>query len=156
YVDHTTVAGTRYWYRVAAFNAGGDSEFAIAMSAVAPGVEAPTGGAKPPASPNTPPQISACADRTVTLGIPIPAWSFTIGDAESAPGDLQLIVGTSNPELVPVENVRFGGTGATRTLSITPRANVNGWSTVWVKVSDGDLDAVTSFVLVVAVADPDQ
>ena len=75
--------------------------------------------------------------------------SFTVGDVETAAGSLTLIKGSSNQTLVPTANIVFGGSGATRTVTITPAANQTGTATITVTVSDGQLSAATSFVLTV-------
>ncbi len=145
YVDSTVEPGRHYWYRVAAFNAGGDSPLSAVVDGAAPAAVART---------NTAPTISSLRDLTVPVGTIVPAISFVVGDGEMAAADLTVIGNTSNHELVPVENLHFAGTGASRSLTVTPTANLAGWSTIWVKVSDGSLSTVTSFVLVMASRTP--
>lgn len=137
--DGTVAPGCRYWYRIVAFNAGGDSDEFAVVSGVTPG-----------GLPNSAPTITALENCTVAPGQAPDVFTFSVGDAETAAGDLILIGNTSNSALVPPANLSFGGAGASRTLTVTPVANVTGWTTVWVKVSDGELTAVSSFVLVVA------
>ena len=55
-----------------------------------------------------------------------------MGDAETAPGSLTLSGATTNATLVPVGNIVFGGTGAARTVTVTPAANQNGSATITV------------------------
>ena len=46
-------------------------------------------------------------------------------------------VTSSNSTLVPTGNLVLGGSGANRTLTITPAANQNGTATITVEVTDG-------------------
>lgn len=64
---------------------------------------------------------------------PIP---FTIGDNESAPEDLEIIVSSSNPAVIPHDNIVIEGTGAERTLKITPAPGQVGNSVITVAVGD--------------------
>src|SRR5439155_2198809 len=83
------------------------------------------------------------------------AVSFTVGDGETAAGSLTLSGSSSNPALVPNGNIGFGGSGANRTVTVSPALNQNGTATITVTVSDGQLSASDSFVLTVnAVNDP--
>lgn len=101
------------------------------------------------AEPNTAPSISTIADITVAVGEAIPAVSFTVGDAESAPGDLSVSGSSSNQTLLPDAGIAFGGSGANRTVALTPAAGQTGSATVTITVSDGNMSASTSFVLTV-------
>ncbi|MCU0788250.1 MAG: Ig-like domain-containing protein, partial [Verrucomicrobia bacterium] len=74
---------------------------------------------------------------------------FTVGDGESAAGSLTLSAASSNAGLVPVSNIVFGGSGASRTVSLTPVANASGSAQITVTVSDGELSATRQFVLTV-------
>jgi hypothetical protein len=76
----------------------------------------------------TPPQV----EDTAT-----PPIAFTIGDAETAAGSLTLSGTSSNPTLVPNANIVFGGSGASRTVQVTPAANQFGTASINVSVSDG-------------------
>src|SRR6185369_2671518 len=58
-------------------------------------------------------------------------------------------VGSSNPSLVPTNNVVLGGSGASRTVTVSPAANLSGTSTISVTVSDGGLSAGSSFLVTV-------
>src|SRR5204863_8828192 len=60
-----------------------------------------------------------------------------------------LSASSSNTNLVPTNNVVFGGSGASRTVTITPATNQNGASTITIGVSDGASSTNTSFVLTV-------
>lgn len=82
------------------------------------------------------------AHDTVTSDIP-----FTVGDVEN---DTLTITATStNETLVPVGSIVFGGSGANRTVTITPAAGLNGLSRVTIFVSDGFNTVSNSFVITV-------
>lgn len=98
---------------------------------------------------NDAPTISAIADRTVNEDTATGAIPFTIGDVETAAGSLTVSVTLSNPTLTPPAGISFGGSGASRTLSVTPAANQSGTATITVTVSDGTSSVAESFVLTV-------
>jgi len=85
---------------------------------------------------NTPPTITPIANQILSEDTPktIP---FTLGDAETPAASLSLEATSSNPYVLPVANIVFGGSGASRTVTITPAANRFGTGNVRVKVSDG-------------------
>jgi hypothetical protein len=74
---------------------------------------------------------------------------FTVGDAETAAGSLTVTALSSNPSLLPASGVVLGGSGAARTVKLTPAANQTGGATVTLTVSDGSLSSSTSFELTV-------
>ena len=100
------------------------------------------------ASVNDAPTISNIADWTIDANTGTGAVSFTIGD-----DDLATVVvtgSTSNATLVPSANIVFGGTGANRTVTVTPAANQSGTATITVTVTDGGgLTAIDTFLLTV-------
>ncbi|HKS36297.1 MAG TPA: Ig-like domain-containing protein, partial [Verrucomicrobiae bacterium] len=98
---------------------------------------------------NDPPAISNISDRSTTVNVATAAIPFTVSDAETAAGSLTLSKGSSNPTLVPANNIVFGGSGANRTVTVTPAAGQTGNATITVTVSDGALSASDSFVLTV-------
>ena len=98
---------------------------------------------------NTPPTISDIADRTINEDANTGAVAFTVGDAQTAAGSLTVSGSSSNTALVPNANIVFGGSGANRTVTVTPLANQNGAATITVTVSDGSLTGTDTFVLTV-------
>src|SRR5204863_327676 len=56
---------------------------------------------------------------------------------------------SSNPTLVPNGNIVFGGSGANRTVTVTPALNQFGSATITVTVNDGTDTASDTFVLTV-------
>ena len=100
-------------------------------------------------APNTAPFISNIPDQTMTAGTSSSSINFTVGDAELAPASLSLSANSLDLALVPVSNILLGGSGANRTLIITPGSNRSGTTIITVTVSDGALTASDSFVVTV-------
>ncbi len=98
---------------------------------------------------NDVPTISDIADQTINEDTNTGALSFTIGDAETAAASLTVSGSSSNTTLVPNANIVFGGSGASRTVTVTPAANKNGTATITVNVSDGSLTGSDTFLLTV-------
>jgi sugar lactone lactonase YvrE len=59
------------------------------------------------------------------------------------------VISSSDPGLIPVENITFSGTGLSRTITITPTSNASGNVTVTIAISDGDLTSTTELALTV-------
>ena len=97
--------------------------------------------------PNTPPFISDIPDKVTLKNQLCPDISFRVTDAETPAGELTLRASSSNPALVHVDNITFGGTGTNRTVRIAPATNQTGVTTITITVSDGDRTASDSFVL---------
>jgi VCBS repeat-containing protein len=93
---------------------------------------------------NTPPTITAITDIDVYKG-QSDSRSFTIGDAETSVDSLILTKGSSNTTLVPLGNITFGGSGASRTVTVQGAAGQVGSSTITVNVSDGVATASRDF-----------
>ena len=65
------------------------------------------------------------------------AIPFTIGDLETAASSLTLSASSDNTTLVKTAAVVFGGTGANRTVTVTPVAGQTGSANITVTVTDG-------------------
>jgi lysophospholipase L1-like esterase len=104
---------------------------------------------------NSPPTISAIADQQTLESTPVGPIPFTVGDVET-PGNFTLLAGSSNPALLPTNNIVFGGSGTNRTVTLTPAAALSGTSVVTVTAIDAfGASASRQFVLtVIDVSDP--
>jgi regulation of enolase protein 1 (concanavalin A-like superfamily) len=138
-------AGSTYFFAATALAAGGlESDFSNEVQYTVP---------NPPA--NQPPTVSFLANLTIAEDTSTGPIFFTVGDPDNAPAALTVSAFSGNPTLVPAGGLVLGGTGANRTLTVTPAAQRWGTATITVRVSDGALSASRSFVLtVVPVNDP--
>jgi len=98
----------------------------------------------PDCGPNTPPTISNIPDQTIFQNGSTGPIPFTVGDAETAPANLQLSAVSSNLGLIPNQNIVFGGSGANRTVTVTPTAGQTGTATITVTVNDGPMMGPTT------------
>lgn len=99
----------------------------------------------------TPPTITALSNVTINEDTATSSIGFTVGDAETSVSSLVVTASSSNTTLVPNSNgaLNLGGSGASRTLVVTPSANRFGSATVTVTVSDGAQTASRTFTLTV-------
>ena len=103
-----------------------------------------------PAAANTAPTITDITNQTVSANTPTSALAFTVGDTQTAAASLTLAGASSNTALVPNASIVFGGSGASRTVTVTPAANQTGTATITATVTDaGGLTASDTFVLTV-------
>jgi hypothetical protein len=99
--------------------------------------------------PDTFPSISSIPAQAIIVNSATAAIPFMVGDAETPAANLTLSASSSNPALVPTNQIVFGGTGTNRTVTVTPSSNQVGTATLTVTVSDGTLTTGSSFVLTV-------
>ncbi len=100
------------------------------------------------------PTISDMPNQSTTVNTATPAVPFTVNDTDTPVASLTLSRGSSNPTLVPTNNIVFGGSGANRTVTVSPAANQAGTATITVRVSDGTSSASDTFVLTVNAVNP--
>ncbi len=98
---------------------------------------------------NDGPSISDVPGQTVVMNSSTGPVAFTVGDADNDPATLIVTGSSDNPTLAPDGNITFGGSGANRTLTVTPAANQIGAASIKVTVSDGLVATSTSFTLIV-------
>ncbi|CAG0935949.1 hypothetical protein TFLX_04803 [Thermoflexales bacterium] len=84
------------------------------------------------------PTISPLDDQTTAEDTPLGPLAFTVGDVETPANALTLSAASSNPALIPLSNIIFGGSDANRNVTITPAANQLGQATITITVSDTD------------------
>jgi hypothetical protein len=100
--------------------------------------------------PDDSPVISPIQQQVLQANTPTPVLSFTVSDNETPSDALTLSARSSNETLVPAGNILLGGSGADRTIFLTPAANQIGTATISVTVTDAGGDtATTSFQLTV-------
>jgi hypothetical protein len=97
--------------------------------------------------PNIPPTISSIGDQTINRNASAGPLNFTVGDAETSASALTVTASSSNTGLVPNANIVFGGSGANRTVTITPLVNQAGSTTITLTVNDGIISTNTTFIV---------
>ncbi|KGJ91169.1 Ig-like domain-containing protein [Colwellia psychrerythraea] len=76
--------------------------------------------------------------------------SFTIGDVETATSSLKLSVTSTNPSLIPTSRLVLAGSGANRTIKVTPLTDKHGSATITVTVEDaGGVKKSDAFIVTV-------
>jgi hypothetical protein len=98
---------------------------------------------------NDAPTLTSIANSTTVEDTATAPIAFTVGDAETTAASLTLSGTSSDQTLVPNANIVFGGSGASRTVRVTPAANQFGTTSISVSVSDGSLSAMRTFQLTV-------
>ncbi len=69
---------------------------------------------------NDKPSVSNILGQKVTQGTPTGPIAFTVSDVETLAENLLVLPTTSDPTVVPVENILIGGAGANRTVNVQP------------------------------------
>ena len=99
---------------------------------------------------NAAPTISDVANVTIDENTQAGPLAVTIGDDLTAVASLTLSATSSNTALVPNANIQLAGTGAARTVLITPVADAIGAATITLTVTDASgLTATDTFTLTV-------
>lgn len=96
---------------------------------------------------NDAPTISTITGKATAEDTDAGPIDFTIDDIDTSVEDLIVTATSSDTSLVPDGQILIEGTGANRSLLITPTPNLTGETTITVFVTDGDATTSTSFVL---------
>ncbi len=96
---------------------------------------------------NTAPTISSVTDKVTTENTPVGPITFTIGDAQTSAAALALQAVSFNTNLLPTANIVFSGSGANRTVTLTPALNQSGSAAVLLLVGDGTNQTAETFML---------
>ena len=96
---------------------------------------------------NQPPTISSITNRLIAMDSATAAIPFTINHAETSASSLTLSGSSDNATLVQTAGIVFGGTGSSRTVTVTPAAGQAGVANITVTVSDGTDTATSVFQL---------
>ena len=94
---------------------------------------------------NTVPTITSSTNVATTDIAAATVLNFTVGDAETAAGSLVVSATSSNQTVLPDGNIVPGGSGSSRTLTITPSAGALGVAPVLVTVTDGNGDSTVTW-----------
>ncbi len=93
------------------------------------------------------PTLTAIPDRNSAAGQPTAALPFTVGDDEIPAGAIVVSAASSNPALVPESNIAITGSGANRSVIVTPTGGGTGSATISLTASDGSLQITKSFTI---------
>ena len=93
-----------------------------------------------------PPSISGLINVSIPANSNTGPLPFLASDVETAAGSLTVAATSDNPTLVPNNpaNLTFGGSGANRTLTVTPAASQEGTANIQVVVTDGNSETATN------------
>jgi regulation of enolase protein 1 (concanavalin A-like superfamily) len=95
---------------------------------------------------------SPIPDLTTNIGTPTGTVPFTLTGTAARFAAVSAV--SSNPSVVPNQNLSFGGSGTQRTLTITPAPGQVGSATITVTVTDPIWDGSTTSSFVVNVVSP--
>lgn len=104
------------------------------------------GDENPP--PNTAPVLGAIADQSTPANAPSAAIGFAVTDEDA--GAMSFALSSDNESLVASDAIALGGSGANRSVTITPTPDRLGDAMITIIGTDSDgLQAGTSFLLTV-------
>lgn len=131
-------ARTTYYYRVRATNNIGASANSNTVTVTT-------------TAPNDPPTLTSIPNQTIAVSFNTNPLTFTVDDSTTPAADLTVTAISNNTALVPnnATALALGGSGAARTLVVTPTTGQTGSALITVTVSDGSRTASTSFTLTV-------
>lgn len=95
----------------------------------------------------TAPDLQSVADVQLPVGQALGPIPLVVKDNETAAGSLTLSADSSNPTLVPVNRIVFGGQNWGRNLTVTPVSGQTGRAVITLHLSDGTTTTSESFNL---------
>ncbi|HMG91980.1 MAG TPA: hypothetical protein VK589_18115, partial [Chryseolinea sp.] len=101
---------------------------------------------------NDDPTITSIGNQTISQDGQTGLLPFTVSDVETTPSSLSVTGVSNNLALVPNLAIDIVGTGADRTVQVTPAAAQSGVATITLRVSDGDDFTETTFDVTVTPA----
>lgn len=97
------------------------------------------GGNTPPPPPaRQAPQIVGLANQTLPQDTSTPVLTFQVSDADSGANAVTVTATSSDPTIIPAAGIVLGGSGANRTLQLTPAADVFGNAMITIRAVDPD------------------
>ena len=103
---------------------------------------------------NTAPTVSAISAQSTLQNTATSAIPFTVGDVDTGAASVALSSSSANTTLVPNANIVCGGSGANRTVTITPVAGQTGSAVITITAFDGAAITNSAFTLTVVSANP--
>lgn len=99
---------------------------------------------------NEAPTVSAISNQTINEDGTTGLIAFTVSDPETASGTLSVTAASSNTAIIPNGNLILGGSGANRTITVSPAADQNGGPImITITVSDGTNATQTTFTVTI-------
>lgn len=95
------------------------------------------------------PGVSTIPQQVLTANTQGPAIAFTVEAAEGEASQVQMVAESSNPALLPVGNIQFGGSGMQRTVQLKPAPNATGAATVTLIANEDGLESRSQFSVTV-------
>jgi len=141
FADSAAMAGESYWYRVCAYNSFGSSAYATSSEIKLP--------AAPVSTPVSPPTIGVIANVSIKIDQGTGAIGFSVSDPNVSANSIVLSVSSSNPDLLPVGRINFGGLAAGRWISATPFLGQAGVAVLTIVASNGSSSSSRSFTVTV-------
>lgn len=96
------------------------------------------GDNSPPPPARQAPQITGLANQTLPQDTTTPLLTFQVSDADSGANAVTITATSSDESIVPAAGIVLGGSGASRTLQITPAPDVFGSATITIRAADPD------------------
>jgi hypothetical protein len=93
---------------------------------------------QPPPATNTAPVIAAIADRTSSQDTVVGPIEFAISDAETTANQLTVTAVAGGASVFPPDGLVLGGSGAARSITLTPLEAATGTVAVTLTVIDGE------------------
>lgn len=97
---------------------------------------------------NDPPVVSGLLPRIINEDTS-EILSFNVADVDTSLPDVTVTASSSNQTLVSNASLALVGQGATRSITVSPSANINGTTTITLVADDGFAQHTTSFLLTV-------
>jgi Bacterial Ig domain len=93
---------------------------------------------RPPTPPAQAPTIAGLTDQSLPQDTTTPVLSFQVNDTDSGAGSVTVTATSSDTAIIPAEGIVLGGSGASRTLQITPAPEMIGDATITIRATDPD------------------
>ena len=95
-------------------------------------------GGNPTPPPRQAPTIVGLANQTLPQDTSTPVLTFQVSDTDSGANAVTVTATSSDATIIPAAGIVLGGSGANRTLQITPAAEVFGNATITIRAVDPD------------------
>jgi len=97
-----------------------------------------SGGMQPQPMANTAPAISAISDRSVDQDTVVGPIEFSVTDTETPASQLTVTAGAGGTSVVPADGITLAGSGAVRSITLTPFEATTGTANITLTVIDGE------------------